>query len=146
MGRRGSVVGHALAGWLVSGATIGVGRLLVSPRATLVVHAAVAPLAFGLLARHHVRSYPASAPMATSLAKRAVVAGLDAFFVAPILERSYAMFGGVLGICLPLRLIFTSTRLVGRMTEHRASGRGAPRAPDRRTRLTRPPGSQLGRS
>jgi hypothetical protein len=114
------VIGHALAGWLVCGATVGVGRLVLSLHATLVVHAVVAPLAFGLLAWHHTRRYPDSPPVATATAMLSIVVGLDALVVAPIFERSYAMFGSVLGTWLPFLLIFTAVYLVGRLAGRRA--------------------------
>jgi hypothetical protein len=119
MPRRRSVIGHALAGWLVCGATVGAGRQILSLHATLIVHAAVAPLAFGLLAWHHFTRYPDSPPVATALAMLSIVVGLDALFVAPIVERSYAMFGSLLGTWLPFLLIFAATYLVGRIAGRR---------------------------
>jgi hypothetical protein len=115
------VIGHALAGWVVCGATIGVGRQVLSSHATLLVHAVVAPLAFGILAWHHFRRYPDSSPVATALAMLSIVVGLDALLIAPIVERSYAMFGSLLGTWLPFLLIFVATYLVGRMAGRRAS-------------------------
>ena len=120
MPRRRSVIGHALAGWLVCGATVGVGRQILSLHATLIVHATVAPLAFGLLAWHHFTRYPDSLPVVTGLAMLSIVVGLDALLVAPVFERSYAMFGSVLGTWFPFLLIFVATYLVGRTARRRA--------------------------
>jgi drug/metabolite transporter superfamily protein YnfA len=120
MRRHWSVIGHALAGWFVCGATVGVGRLVLSLHTTLILHAAVAPIAFGLLAWHHFRRYPDSPPAATALAMLSIVVGLDALLVAPIFERSYAMFGSLLGTWLPFLLIFVATYLVGRIAGRRA--------------------------
>jgi hypothetical protein len=38
---------------------------------------------------------------------------MDAFVVAPLLERSYAMFASALGTWIPFALIFGSTYAVG---------------------------------
>jgi len=112
--RRVSVVVHAIIGWAICGATIGVGRQIMSMDATLAVHAVVAPLAFGLLTWHHFVRYPTSSPLPTSLAMLGVVVLLDALVVAPFLERSYVMFRLFTGTWLPFGLIWASSYLVAR--------------------------------
>ncbi len=111
---RFSVVVHALVGWVVCGATIGVGRQLVSMQATLIIHAVVAPVVFALLTWHYFTRFPESSPARTALAMLAIVVGLDALLVAPVFERSYAMFASILGTWVPFASIFTVSYLVGR--------------------------------
>ena len=43
-----------------------------------------------------------------------IVVGLDALLVAPMFERSYAMFKSLLGTWIPFMLIFVSVYLMGR--------------------------------
>ena len=117
MKRRGILILHALVGWAICGATIGVGRRLVSMAATLLIHAVVAPLVFGLLTWHFFKWFPASSALAVALTMLAVVVGLDALLVAPFFEHSYAMFGSVLGTWLPFASIFGASYLVGRARE-----------------------------
>jgi hypothetical protein len=111
---------HALIGWAICGATIAVGRRLVSMDVTLVIHAIVAPLAFGLLTLLYFRRFPTSSALATALTTLGVVVGMDALVVAPFIEHSYAMFGSVLGTWVPFALIFAASYLVGRGARRRA--------------------------
>jgi drug/metabolite transporter superfamily protein YnfA len=104
---------HALVGWAICGATIGVGRQVVSMNTTLLIHAAVAPLTFAVLTWRFFRRFRASSALAVALTMLGVVVGLDAFLVAPFFERSYAMFGSVLGTWLPFASIFAASYLVG---------------------------------
>jgi hypothetical protein len=108
------LVVHALVGWAICGGTIGLGRQAMSMEATLIVHAALAPLAFGLLSWHYARRFPQVAPATTSLTMLGVVIGLDALVVAPFMEHSYAMFRSVLGTWIPFALIFVASFVVSR--------------------------------
>ncbi len=108
-----SVIVHALLGWAICGATIGLGRHVMSMRATLAVHLVVAPLAFALLTWSHFRRHPDSGPLQTSIALVGVVIGLDAFVVAPVFEHSYAMFQSVVGTWVPFGLIWLASFRVG---------------------------------
>ncbi len=114
MKRQGILILHALVGWAICGATIGVGRRVVSMAATLLIHAVVAPLVFGLLTWLFFRRFPTCSALAVALTMLAVVVGLDGLLVAPFLEHSYAMFGSVLGTWVPFASIFGVSYLVGR--------------------------------
>jgi hypothetical protein len=80
---------------------------------TLLVHAIVAPLASALLSMHFFRRYPAASPLRTSLGFVGIVVALDALVVAPLIERSYAMFTSPLGTWIPFASIWLSSALVG---------------------------------
>ncbi len=119
MGKTVSVVIHGVVGWAICGATVAVGRLVVSMQTTLIVHAVVAPLAFGLLTWHHFSDSPGSSPRSVALSMAGIVVGLDALFVAPVLERSYEMFRSVLGTWIPFGSILAASYLAGRMSAGR---------------------------
>ena len=119
MSKSVSVVVHAVIGWAICGATIVAGRQTMSMDATLVLHAVVAPLAFGLLTWHHFIRYRTSSPLRTALAMLGVVVLLDAGVVAPLFERSYVMFRSFTGTWLPFGLIWASSYLVGRQVSAR---------------------------
>ncbi len=121
MTRQLSVVVHGLVGWAICGATVVVGRQLISMQATLWIHAAVAPVAFALLTEHHFRRFPASSAVRTALAMLAIVVGLDALLVAPVFERSYAMFTSVLGTWVPFALIFAASYCAGSVRRRAAA-------------------------
>ncbi len=124
MNRYTSVVIHGLVGWAICGATIGVGRQLLPMNVTLIIHAVVAPVAFGLLTWHHMRRFPDSPPWAIALSMLGVVIGLDAVVVAPLFERSYDMFRSVLGTWIPFALILAASYVVSRQIGSRRQNSG----------------------
>lgn len=121
MTRRVDLAIRGVIGWAICGASIGVGRQLVSMDAALVIHAVVAPLAFGALTWSHVRRHPRSTPGAMALTMLGIVVGLDALVVAPFFERSYAMFRSVLGTWIPFGSILASSYIVGRLMRPRSA-------------------------
>jgi len=114
MSRHISVVIHGVVGWAICGATIGVGRQVVSMGTTLLIHAVVAPVAFGLLTWNLFKRFPAGSAGGTAFTMLGIVVGLDALVVAPLFEHSYAMFQSVIGTWFPFALILASSYLVGR--------------------------------
>jgi hypothetical protein len=107
---------HAAVGWAYCGALIGVGRQFLSIHTTLVVHAIGAPVGFCLISLFYYRKFAFTSPLQTAAAFLGVVAALDLFLVAPVFEKSYAMFSSVLGTWIPFALIFAATYLTGRFT------------------------------
>jgi hypothetical protein len=115
--RRAAVIGaHAVVGWAYCGAIIGVGRQFLSIHTTLIVHAIGAPLGFALISFFYYRRYAFTSPLQTAAAFLGFVVALDVFLVAPVFEKTYAMFASVLGTWIPFALIFAVTYLVGRFT------------------------------
>jgi hypothetical protein len=115
MKRRVILTVHGILGWALCGATIGMGRQFMSLDATLLVHAVVAPAAFGLLSWHYFTRFPGASPAATSLAFLGIVIGLDGLVVAPFIEHSYAMFRSVLGTWVPFASILIASYVTGRI-------------------------------
>ena len=110
---------HAVILWALCGATIGLGRALVGIETTLIIHALAAPVLAVLISFHYFRRYPEASALATAVVFLAVVAALDAGLVAPVFEKSYAMFRSILGTWLPFGLIFLSTLLTGLVSKKR---------------------------
>ena len=113
MSRNAALVGHAVVGWAACGATIAVGRQFLSMSNTLIVHTVVAPVVFALLSMHFFRDHRDTTPLKTGLVLVAIVIGLDAFVVAPIIEHSYAMFRSPLGTWIPFASMWLASFLVG---------------------------------
>jgi len=86
---------------------------------TLVVHAVVAPLAFGMLSWLFFKQFPQTSPAAVSLAMVSIVIALDALVVAPLFERSYAMFRSLPGTWIPFASILGAAYIVGRIVGRR---------------------------
>ncbi len=108
------IVTHGLIGWAYCGALIGVGRQFLPMHATLVVHAVGAPVGFALISLLYYRKFAFTSPLQTALAFLGIVVALDLFLVAPVFEKSYAMFTSVLGTWIPFALIFAATYFTGR--------------------------------
>jgi hypothetical protein len=113
MSRNAALVGHAVAGWAVCGSSIAFGRQFLSMQHTLMVHAVVAPIVFGVLSLHFFHRYSDAAPLTTSLALVGIAVGLDAFVVAPFFEHSFAMFASPLGTWIPFASMWLASFLVG---------------------------------
>jgi hypothetical protein len=104
---------YALAGWLSCFAVMGIGRAVFPMRTALIVHAAAAPVLFGVLSLIYFRKNPASGPLATACRFTGFIVLMDFFVVALVINRSLAMFASVIGTWLPFALIFLSTWAVG---------------------------------
>jgi hypothetical protein len=120
-----TLIGLALFGWLICGATIGIGRQILPMQTTLILHALVAPVAFWVLAWRYSRWFPTIAPKRVSGTMLGIVVALDAFLVAPFIERSYAMFESWLGTWLPFALIALAAH-AGARHGRRGRGRSGP--------------------
>lgn len=110
-GRGGKLViilAHATVGWAFCGAIIGIGRHLFSIETTLVIHAIGAPLGFALISFFYFRKFGFTNPLWTATLFLAIVVGMDLFLVAPVFERSFAMFTSAIGTWIPFALIFLS--------------------------------------
>lgn len=103
-----------LVGWALCGSIVFIGRELTSIETTLIVHAIGAPIIFGVLSWIYFSRFNYTTPLFTAAIFTGIVIGMDVFLVALLIERSFEMFGSVLGTWLPWALIFASTWLVGR--------------------------------
>ncbi len=117
------VLAHAVVGWAFCGALIGVGRRFLSMDATLVLHAIGAPVGFGLLTVFYQRRFAFTGPLRTALIFLGVVIGLDLVLVAPLFEKSFAMFASPLGTWIPFALIFLATYLTSLAVGAASSGK-----------------------
>ena len=110
------LIGLALVLWGACGGVIAIGRRLWSIDTTLRVHLIVAPLVAFLLAAAHKEMAPAFDPLLRAASFTAIVVLLDALVVAPLFERSYAMFQSVMGTWLPFGAIFVAAWAAGIFT------------------------------
>lgn len=107
-------VAHAVVGWGYCGALVGIGRRFLSMDATLVVHAIGAPVGFALLTFLYQRKFALTGPLRTAAIFLGTVIALDLFLVAPVFEKSFAMFASPLGTWIPFALIFLATYVTSR--------------------------------
>jgi hypothetical protein len=108
------VLGHALVGWALCAATIGICLQLTSLTNALIIHAIGAPIFFFLVSWNYFKRFSYTSSVQTSMIFVFFVIFMDFFIVALLIQRNLAMFASLLGTWIPFLLIFVSTYLTGR--------------------------------
>ncbi len=107
------ILGHALIGWALCAAIMGIGMSVTTLGTTLIVHAVGAPIIFAVISLVYFGKFNYTAPLQTAIAFVSVVILMDVFVVALFIQRSFEMFASLLGTWIPFVLIFTATFLTG---------------------------------
>jgi hypothetical protein len=107
------LLGLTLVLWGICGATMAIGRKVWSLDAALRIHLAVAPIVAFLVSTVHRSLAPEFDPMLRAAVMTGVVVMLDAGVVAPLFERSYAMFRSFMGTWIPFATIFLASWAAG---------------------------------
>jgi len=115
------ILAHALVGWALCAATIGISMQLVSLLGALIIHAIGAPIFFALVSWNYFTRFHLTSALKTAAIFVFTVIFLDFFLVALVIQRSLAMFASLLGTWIPFALIFGSTYLTGRWWEAMAT-------------------------
>ena len=109
----GIILIHALVGWGLCGAIIGIGRNVTSMETTLILHAIGAPVFFAIVALVYFKFFNFTSPLKTAAIFVGFVIFMDVFLVALFIEKSFAMFTSLLGTWIPFLLIFLATYITG---------------------------------
>ncbi len=104
---------HAMIGWALCGAIMGIGMAVTSLETTLMIHAIGAALIFAVISFIYFKNYNYTTPLQTAIAFVALVILMDVFIVALLIEKSFEMFTSILGTWIPFVLIFVSTYVTG---------------------------------
>lgn len=112
-----TLLGHALAGWALCGAIMGIGLALLPFEDALLIHALAAPLFFIFISRNYFQRFAYTTPLQTAVIFLAFVMLMDFFVVALMIHHSLDMFSSLLGAWVPFVLIFTATHLTGLITQ-----------------------------
>jgi hypothetical protein len=104
---------HALIGWALCAATMGIGLATLPLQTALIIHAIGAPIFFTLVSLIYFKKFNYTTPLETALMFVGLVITLDIFVVALLMNRSLEMFASLLGTWVPFALIFTSTYITG---------------------------------
>ncbi len=104
---------HAFVGWALCAATMGIGSATTSMSNTLIIHAILAPIFFGLITWNYYARFGYTSPLQTALIFTGFVIATDFFLMAQIINRSMEMIYSLLGTWIPFAEIFLSTYLVG---------------------------------
>lgn len=114
------VLAHALVGWALCGASMGIGMATMSLDNALIVHAITAPIVFTLISLVYFYFFNYTSPIQTALIFVGFVIAMDFFVVALIINQSLDMFASPLGTWIPFGLIFASTYLTGKYVERKS--------------------------
>jgi len=109
-----SLILLALVLWAACGGVIAIGRRVWTLQTTLVVHLFTAA-AFAFAAAAHKLLAPEFDVVGRAAAMTGLIVALDALVVAPLFERSYAMFRSALGTWIPFAAIFLASWAAGRL-------------------------------
>ena len=109
---------HALTGWALCAATMGIGMATLSKNTALIIHAIGAPIFFALVSLVYFKKFNYSTPLQTALVFVVFVIAVDFFVVALLINRSLDMFTSLIGTWIPFALIFASTYLTGLLVTH----------------------------
>ncbi len=82
----------------------------------LVIHAIAAPVIFAAITFVYFRRFAYFSPLRTASVFVATVMLLDVCVVAPVIERSFAMFRSPLGTWIPFLLIFLASWVSGKIS------------------------------
>jgi hypothetical protein len=104
---------HALVGWALCAATMGIGMATTTLENTLIIHAIGAPIFFTAVSLIYFNKFNYTSPLQTALIFVGFVITTDFFVVALLINRSLDMFASLLGTWIPFALIFSSTYLTG---------------------------------
>ena len=104
---------HALIGWALCGATMGIGMVITSIENTLIIHAIAAPIIFATISLIYFKKFNYTTPLQTAIIFVFFVVFMDVFVVALLIEKSFKMFTNILGTWIPFALIFISAYLTG---------------------------------
>jgi hypothetical protein len=107
------LVVHAVVGWGLCGATIGIGRKFTTLHNSLIAHAIAAPIIFVVVSASYFCWFDGTRPAVTAAEFVAIVIFFDVFVIALLVEKSFDMFRSVLGTWLPFSLIFLASWLTG---------------------------------
>ena len=107
------IFAHAFIGWVLCGATMGIGMATMTLEKTLIVHAIGDPIFFAVVSLIYFRKFNYTIPLQTAMIFDGFVIAVDFFVVALLINRSLEMFVSLLGTWIPFALIFASTYLTG---------------------------------
>ena len=94
---------------------IAIGRRRLPMQTTLMIHLFLSAVFAFAAAAVHARFWPEIGALERAATMTGVIVALDALVVAPLFERSYAMFRSALGTWIPFAAIFLASWAAGAM-------------------------------
>ena len=107
------LIGLGLGLWGACGSVMSIGRRLWGLDTALRVHLVAAPVVAFAVSAIHALIDPAFGNALRAVVLTGLVFTLDLLVVAPLFERSYAMFRSFIGTWMPFVLIFAASLAAG---------------------------------
>jgi hypothetical protein len=107
------IAAHALVAYVFCGAIVFIGRQFWTMETTLIVHAIGVPVVYFFVSLIYFTYFSYTTPLQTAAIFTLSAILLDVIIVATIIERSYDMFGSLIGTWIPFGSMFLTTYLVG---------------------------------
>lgn len=104
---------HALIGWMLCGAIMGIGMSLLPSNNVLIIHLIAAPIFFIIISFIYFKNFNYTSPVTTAIIFTLIIIFMDFFVVALLIIKSLDMFKSIIGTWMPFGLIFLSTLLTG---------------------------------
>jgi len=123
--RAAIICAHAVVGWALCGATIGIGMAITTMERTLVIHAILAPTIFALISWHYFARFHYTSPLRTALLFTGLVMALDLFVVSILMYGNLDMFQSLVGTWIPFGLILVATYTTGLLVTGAAARKAA---------------------
>ena len=108
-----TILVHAIVGWALCFATMGIGMATLSMNNALIFHAIAAPVFFSIVSWIYFKRFNYTTPVTTALVFVGFVIAIDFLVVALLINKSLDMFTSLIGTWIPFALIFASTYLTG---------------------------------
>jgi hypothetical protein len=113
---------HALVGWILCAATMGIGMAVWPLNTTLSVHAVAAPVFFTIISLVYFTKFNYTSPLQTASIFTGFVILVDFLVVALLINKSLDMFTSLIGTWIPFALIFMATYLTGLVVRRKTGG------------------------
>ncbi len=109
------ILSHALIGWGLCGAVMGLGLAFTSVETALIIHLLAAPIIFSLISLLYFRKFSYTSPLSTAAIFVGTIILMDFFVVSLLIEKSFEMFLSPMGTWVPFLLIFLATYGTGKI-------------------------------
>ncbi len=111
------IILHALVGWALCGAVMGVGQALLPKMIAMIIHLIATPVVIGVISANYYKRFNFTTPLMTAFIFTIFIILMDFFVVALLIMKKMEMFTSgfysLIGTWLPFCLIFFTTYFVG---------------------------------
>ena len=104
---------HAVIGWGLCGAIIGIGRKITTLQITLIAHAIGVPIIYLINTWIYFMFFADLHPFTLAVGFVLFACIMDLLVVSLLIEKNFSMFKSLLGFWIPIALMFSTTFFTG---------------------------------